>query len=87
MKDTGFRSDFCSRCGSVVPNIFRNQPYVWVPAGVLDDSEPLDIALHICVASKASWDVISSDVEQMDGMPSTLIAFIDFLHEGVLKGC
>lgn len=80
VKSTGFRSDFCSKCGSVVPNAFRDQPYVWVPAGSLDDSEGLEVVIHICVASKASWDTVSPDVKQVGGMPSSLTAFIDFLH-------
>jgi len=60
VKDNGFRSDFCSKCGSPVPNPFRNKPYFWVPAGLLEDSGKLEIVAHICVASKASWDVIGS---------------------------
>lgn len=79
VKDTGFSSDFCSKCGSVVPNPFRDKPYVWVPSGALDDSEKLEVAFHICVGSKASWDVIATDVKQYDGMPD-LQAFIDMLH-------
>lgn len=79
-KDTGFRSNFCSKCGSVVPNAFRDQPYVWVPVGSLDDSEPLEVAIQICVGSKASWDIVPSDVEQMDGMPPSLAEFLAFLH-------
>lgn len=80
VKDTGFCSNFCSQCGSVVPNTFRDKPYIWVPAGALDDSEPIEIALHICVGSKASWDMIPPNTEQLEGMPSTLSAFIDLLH-------
>lgn len=80
VKDSGFRSDFCSKCGSVVPNVFRDKAYVWVPAGALDDDKPLAIAIHICVDSKASWDTIASGAEQLNGMPSTLSEFIDLLH-------
>ena len=54
VKDTGFRSDFCSRCGSPVPNPLRNMPYVWVPAGLLEDGGELEIAAHLCVASKTT---------------------------------
>lgn len=69
VKATGFRGDFCSNCGSVVPNPFRDRPYVWVPAGSLEDTEPLEIAVHICVASKASWDVIPPGSRQYDALP------------------
>jgi hypothetical protein len=58
-KDTGFRSDFCSRCGSPVPNPLRNIPYVWVPAGLLENGGELEIVAHLCVSSKATWDSIS----------------------------
>jgi len=80
VKSTGFRSDFCSQCGSVVPNPFRDRPYVWVPAGALDDSEPLGIVAHICVDSKASWDnQILSELEQYKEMP-TLTELIALVH-------
>lgn len=55
-KPTGFRSDFCSTCGSTVPNPLRNTPYVWVPSGLLDGSEKLEIAVHLYVGSRALWD-------------------------------
>jgi len=80
VKPTGFRSDFCSKCGSVVPNPFRDKPYVWVPAGALDDSEPLEIVVHICVGSKASWDTqIPKELAQFEDMP-TLTELIDLVH-------
>jgi len=56
IKESGFRSDFCSICGSPVPNPLRNLPYVWVPAGLLESNGGLEIVAHLCVASKASWD-------------------------------
>lgn len=80
VKPTGFRSDFCSKCGSVVPNPFRDKPYVWVPAGSLDDSQPLEIAAHICIDSKASWDnQIPSELTQYEDMPK-LSELIDLVH-------
>jgi len=80
LKPTGFRSDFCSKCGSVVPNPFRDKPYIWVPAGALDDSEPLEIVAQICVGSKASWDTqIPKELAQFEDMP-TLTELIDLVH-------
>lgn len=80
VKPTGFRSDFCPRCGSVVPNPFRDRPYVWVSAGALDDAEPLEIVAHICVGSKASWDhQIPSELAQFKDMP-TLTELINMVH-------
>ncbi|MBA4381146.1 MAG: aldehyde-activating protein [Sideroxydans sp.] len=54
--ETGFRSDFCSVCGSPVPNPLKGLPYVWIPAGLLDDDVQLEIVAHVCVSSKAAWD-------------------------------
>jgi hypothetical protein len=56
VKDTGFRSDFCSTCGSTVPNPLRKTAYVWVPAGLLDDGGDLEITAQLYVSSKAPWD-------------------------------
>ena len=69
-KDTGFRSDFCSRCGSPVPNPLRNTPYVWVPAGLLENGGELEIVAHLCVASKAPWDSISLEGLHYDTAPA-----------------
>lgn len=55
-KPSGFRSDFCSRCGSPVPNRVRDTSYVWIPVGLLDGSAPFEIAMHLHVGSKAAWE-------------------------------
>lgn len=52
----GFRSDFCSTCGSPVPNPLRDMPYFWIPAGLLEDKGQLEVVAHLCTASRASWD-------------------------------
>ena len=71
VKETGFRSDFCSTCGSPVPNPLRNLPYFWVPAGLLEETNKLEIVAHLCVASKASWDLIgASGVRYEDLLPN-----------------
>jgi hypothetical protein len=69
VKPTGFRSDFCSRCGSPVPNPLRTTAYYWVPAGLLEDDPSLEIAVHLFVGSKASWDKICSDGAQFETVP------------------
>ncbi len=56
MKPSGFRADFCSVCGSPVPNPLRNLPWIWVPAGLLENSEKLQIIAHLHMASRAPWD-------------------------------
>lgn len=57
VKATGFRSDFCSRCGSPVPNPLRDTPYMWVPVGLLEADAPIKIGAHLYLESKASWDI------------------------------
>lgn len=69
IKGTGFRSDFCSRCGSPVPNPLGSTPYYWVPAGLLEGDVQLKVGAHLFVGSKASWDVIASPGIQYETMP------------------
>jgi hypothetical protein len=56
VKPSGFRSDFCSKCGSPVPNPLRDTSFVWVPVGLLEGSTTLSIAMHLFIGSKASWE-------------------------------
>ncbi|MEO6147005.1 MAG: GFA family protein [Sulfuriferula sp.] len=79
VKPTGFRSDFCSTCGSTVPNPLRNTSYVWVPSGMLEASEKLEVAVHLHVGSKASWDTAPQSGTQYETMPD-IHAFINELH-------
>jgi hypothetical protein len=67
--ENGFRSDFCSTCGSPVPNPFGKLPYFWVPAGLLHESGKLEIVAHVCVTSKASWDVIGAQGVRYEHVP------------------
>lgn len=69
VKPTGFRSDFCPRCGSPVPNPLRTTAYYWVPAGLLDDDVSLEVGAHLYVGSKASWDTICSSAPQFETRP------------------
>jgi len=56
VKQAGFRSDFCSDCGSPVPNLLRDTPFYWVPAGLLDVDVEIDVVAHLFLGSKAGWD-------------------------------
>ena len=69
VRPTGFRSDFCARCGSPVPNPLRTTAYYWVPAGLLDDAETLEIGAHLYTGSKASWETIPSDAPHFETVP------------------
>lgn len=78
-KDTGFTADFCTHCGSPVPNELRGMPYYWVPVGTLDANASVEIIAHLCTASKADWDTIPSESVQYDALPD-IPAFIETLN-------
>lgn len=78
-KATGFRSHFCSHCGSSVPNPLRDTGYVWVPSGLLDGARPLEIGLQLYVDSKASWDDGAGKGRKFSTAPE-MAALIALLH-------
>lgn len=59
-------TNFCSRCGSPVPNANRESSYIEVPAGLLDDDPLLRPDRHIFVDFKSSWFKIADDLPQLD---------------------
>lgn len=79
VKDTGFRSDFCSKCGSPVPNPLRSTPYYWIPIGLLRNERQLEIAAHLFVGSKSPWDVIAPPGVRFETAPE-LSELISLLH-------
>lgn len=79
-RPTGFRSDFCSRCGSPVPNPLGQTEYFWVPSGLLDGNESFEIVVHIYVGSKAHWDHIGQPGTQHETMPD-LQSLVQSLYE------
>ena len=81
VRSTGFRSDFCSRCGSPVPNPLRTVAYYWVPAGLLDDDQNLEVGVHLFVGSKAAWDEIPANGLQYRAAPE-LSELIEVMHAG-----
>lgn len=68
-KPTGFRSDFCTNCGSPVPNLLRDTDYYWVPAGLLEKNAQLNIVSHIFLKDKAIWYAEPTLGEKHDGFP------------------
>ena len=58
---------FCKECGSRVPG--NNDPTrMFVPVGLLDSTEDLEVIHHIWVGSKANWDEIGDHGKQhMEG--------------------
>ncbi len=69
VKSTGYRSDFCSRCGCPAPNSMKNGNDIWVPVGLLYEHKPLKVVAHLCTESKAQWDTISEHGAQFKSMP------------------
>jgi hypothetical protein len=78
---TGFRSYFCERCGSTMPNPLRDTGYVWVPAGALDDPEPLEVGAQLFLDSRMPGDRPRDDGLQFGTAPS-LTELIAVLHGG-----
>jgi len=68
-RSTGFRNDFCARCGSPAPYAMEAEGLVWVPAGALDGALEARVTNHIFVASKADWDEIGGSARRHDGDP------------------
>lgn len=60
-KTTGYRNDFCSLCGSTVPNALRDVPYVWVPIGLIENDLALQCLGDYCTEDAMSWDCLRSD--------------------------
>ena len=53
---SGYRSDFCSTCGSLLPNKIDDKPLYWVPVGTLKNTQEMQVKAHLCISSKASWE-------------------------------
>lgn len=61
----GWRSTFCSICGSPTPHPDKGNNVYFVPAGLLDDDPGFrGYTAHIHVASKAPWVCITDDAPQ-----------------------
>jgi hypothetical protein len=58
----GWRSTFCSACGSPLPHAGNDGKLYFVPAGLLDDDPGhRGYAAHIYVGSKAPWSELADD--------------------------
>jgi len=71
-KPSGFRSDFCSSCGSPVPNSLRGTEMVWVPAGLLDELDVSRVSAHLHTASAAPWAQESAECVRLESGPESL---------------
>jgi hypothetical protein len=55
-KPSGYRNDFCSRCGSTVPNALRESDYFWIPLGLLDVELNMECVGDFCTDDAMPWD-------------------------------
>jgi hypothetical protein len=82
-KDNGYKVNFCSCCGSPVPNIFREFPLFSVPVGSLDDAPEIEVVIQIYLGSRAKWDKDHFQEQKFVEMPS-VNEMLEFLHVQVL---
>ena len=61
-----YRTSFCRRCGSPVPNPDPQGEWFEIPAGVLDDDPQLRPDKHIFVELQAPWFEITDALPQYD---------------------
>jgi hypothetical protein len=61
-----YRSCFCKRCGSPVPDPNDNAPWLELPAGLLDGDPGLRPDKHIMSHLRAAWFEIHDELPQLD---------------------
>jgi len=84
VKESGYRSDFCSKCGSPVPNPLQGRNEYWIPVGLFEDHVGLEVGAHLYVGSKASWESISSDGVQYQETPG-LERLLNVLQKNLVR--
>ena len=61
-----YRTSFCRRCGSDLPLVDQDRPFVVIPAGSLDAHPEIQPFRHIFVGLKAPWYEIRDDLPQFE---------------------
>ncbi|MFC1233948.1 GFA family protein [Vibrio sp. F74] len=64
----GFGLQFCSKCGSTLTGVFKDEVH-GVTLGCVNGDPKVQLSRHIFVGSKASWEVIADGVPQYDERP------------------
>lgn len=64
--DADWEKRFCGQCGSPLPGP-NSAETTYVPVGLLEDTEALQVAAHIFVADKAAWFHIGDSAVQHPG--------------------
>ena len=79
-KENGYKVNFCSRCGSPVPNKFRNFSLYSVPVGSLEGTPNIEVVAKIYLGSRATWDKDQFQGKRFVEMPSSLNEMLELLH-------
>ena len=66
-----YRTSFCRRCGSPVPNPSPGAKWFEIPAGLLDDDPGLKPDKHIFIEHKALWFEMTDNLPRYD-LPALL---------------
>jgi len=61
----GFGLQFCSKCGSTLCGVFNGTIH-GISLGCVNGDPGVEIARHIYVGSKATWEIIPDGVPQYD---------------------
>lgn len=61
-----YRTHFCSRCGSPVPDPDAGGVWLEIPAGLLDDDPQCRPERHIFVDSRSPWFAITDGLPRLD---------------------
>ncbi len=71
VSESGFKSHFCSVCGSPLPNLTADDTAYWVPVGLPEDNGELELVAQLFVDSRASWDVVADSGQHFSEMPDS----------------
>ena len=63
------RRSFCAVCGSKVPRVEHDSQRVFMPAGSLEGELGIRPQLHLFVASKPGWHMLSDSLPRHDAYP------------------
>lgn len=71
-KSTGFSAHFCDNCDCGVPNLIAKK-YYWIPIGLLDVDDDVEVVAHFCLSSKSNWHQLSDNAKAFDELPDFAI--------------
>lgn len=78
-KESGYQIQFCSGCGSPVPNQFRGYSLFSIPVGSLDGVPDIEVVVQLHLDSRAKWDKDHFEGRKFVEMP-TINEMLALLH-------